>query len=301
MRWSITGKDDAAEADPSLELEMTSTSTSTSTNLGQHNPMLSLADATATSTTPIGVTLEEDETASQVVVEIASTSHGTVAEQENPLHAAAAAAGALVSTQLVHDKGVSSNTTGGTELNDDDSGRDSTVIGGHEWSTGGSRERRSSFSVASLGAFARTRPGADGGEVGREPSHGASGGAKGRAAKRRSSLDFSWKATMEGFNAGATGSSNAFGGGDGGGVDGGAAEEGERAVVRADTWVEHTTEDGQVYFHNTLTDETSWTKPTESTGVVANAVHSELTNANTPTSLVTRAEPEEVAGHSFEL
>ena len=292
MRWSVSGKDDAAEADPSLELEMTSTSTSTSTNVGQHNPMLSLADATATSTTPIGVTLAEDEIASQVVVEIASTSHGTVAEeQENSLHAAAAAAGALVSTQLVHDKGVSSNTTGGTELNDDDSGRDSTVIGGHEWSTGGLRDRRSSFSVASLGAFARTRPGADGGEVG-GASGGASGGPKGRAAKRRSSLDFSWKATVEGFNAGATDSSNAFGGGGRGGVEGEAAEEGRvesiQVVEEAEgqhVWAEHTADDGQTYYHNTVTDETSWTRPEMK---------------NTPTSLVTRDEGS-VADRSYEL
>ena len=50
-------------------------------------------------------------------------------------------------------------------------------------------------------------------------------------------------------------------------------------------WSEHTTDDGHTYYHNTVTDETSWTRPEMK---------------NTPTSLVTRDEGS-VADRSYEL
>jgi hypothetical protein len=79
-----------------------------------------------------------------------------------------------------------------------------------------------------------------------------------------------------------------------GGGHGGAAEEGSAAIVTVagvettegeSVWAEVTTEDGQTYYHNTVTDETSWTRPEMK---------------NTPTSLVTRDEGS-VADRSYEL
>jgi len=145
----------------------------------------------------------------------------------------------------------------------------------------GARGRRSSFSAASFEGFTtHTEPAAL-----HTSSLGAGNGGSARA-KRRSSLGSSWKPAVEAFTVGAAARA--------GGGHGGAAGEGSAAIVTVarveeaegqHVWSEHTTDDGHTYYHNTVTDETSWTRPEMK---------------NTPTSLVTRDEGS-AADRSYEL
>ena len=77
----------------------------------------------------------------------------------------------------------------------------------------------------------------------------------------------------------------------------GAAKEGSAEIITAagvevevpegeSVWAEVTTEDGQTYYHNTVTDETSWTKP-------------EIELKNTPMGTVAREQGS--AGHSADI
>ena len=159
-------------------------------------------------------------------------------------------------------------------------------FGGRASLTGASG-RRSSFSAASFEGFTtHTEPAAL-----HTSSLGAgNGGSANRGsarAKRRSSLASSWKPAVEAFTVGAAAQA--------GGGHGGAAEEGGAAIVTVagvemtdgeSVWAEVTTEDGQTYYHNTATDETSWTKP-------------EIELKNTPTGTV--AGEQGSTGHSADI
>mmetsp|Transcript_68709 Transcript_68709/g.191663 ORF Transcript_68709/g.191663 Transcript_68709/m.191663 type:complete len:309 (+) Transcript_68709:263-1189(+) len=177
--------------------------------------------------------------------------------------------------------------------------------------TGG---RRSSFSVASLGAFTNDA------EIGAPSLRGGGGGGACVRANRRSSLSFSWKPSVdlsvEGFNARTVPPVDGEGGGGGGAVaevnveavevgeevgggswtehtsDDGrayyhntATNETKWADEPASPWTEMTADDGQTYYHNTVTDETSWTRP--ATGATGATGASQVNVFSTPSSMVT--------------